>query len=360
MVDCEPDMDLFELLLNKSIDNAEPLTKEGMLAAIKKSDRYELKMTELIHTMSMAHTGAPPTAYETMIYLQRFRTQDGYSTMGLEADIKAGGPKMPVPGESAPNTPTYNVTFVEAFELVFKRPMYVQEYVRHSASPPTDLNKLLQAHNASFKQIAQLYWDFRAERITEHQYMRAHFFNVEDSSYYDTLFGKALNSSTYEELMKARIHALYDQQYAEVLDDADLAYVFGNVKTRAITLSDEKLHDVLVDFKDETDGIIKRIMSIYSSTYTRVPDKSELVHAAATYRRAVHSLSPLEMVDAELERELMNRLEFHDVLKSRIRARKENITVTEVYRALSRLLDKLATTDMKALDEAIDGALAIA
>jgi hypothetical protein len=115
--------------------------------------------------------------------------------------------------------------------------------------------------------------------------------------------------------MTAKIKQLHDKMYGEDMVEDDCAYLFDRVRERKIEISNEDLNIFIAEFKKETDEIVQRVFDIYMEVYEREPEEDELNNHVTFMRMTKDKM----IADSTIKSELRNALEYHDVLKKRIK-----------------------------------------
>jgi len=236
------------------------------------------------------------------------------------------------------------------FFVAFSRPMYVQEYRRllsSEKSPLPDVDFFLREH-AMHTQLINVVKGVH-ERYTGHNPSEydivdewLHLFGRTAEETNTEVTSNVVQSDLYRTAMRAKIadthRALFDGN--ATLTEYDLDCLFDVARGKELALAGDELRDCVSGFQKETDQIHNRICDIYVSVYDRDPDVSELEQNTRDYReRLKREHSPvvsgdeekkeegvgipmetlLPELDAELERRLVSDLEFHDVIKRRIK-----------------------------------------
>jgi hypothetical protein len=104
----------------------------------------------------------------------------------------------------------------------------------------------------------------------------------------------------------------------------------------------EDLNRLIADFKKETDEIIQKVFDIYMEVYEREPEDEEL-NGHVTFMRMSQDRN---IAEATVKTGLRNALEYHDVLKKRIKkahvtvhgAQTNPISQSQVFRILEKIL----------------------
>ena len=108
--------------------------------------------------------------------------------------------------------------------------------------------------------------------------------------------------------------------------------MFSKALAMRMALDDERLHDFIVSFKEECDNQSNRIFSVYLAVYQRDPECDEVARLLPQYRAVGEG--EYDSVDKAISRQLMCDLEFHDVLKKRIKYQYLELKNSEISASL--------------------------
>lgn len=241
--------------------------------------------------------------------------------------------------------------FIEEFETVYKRPIFVQEYLQYLPNymllnDPINAGQyicdLYKKHTVAYSRMADLHERFLDEVLKEYDYVKTFLSKViYDATYIDQFALSLVNTKTYGEKMRATINDTYVTLYDERLEVTDLDFVFERARAARLELRDIQLPEYLAAFKAEADDVAQRMIDIYMVTYDRMPDRAEMSAHCVRYRSASKAHTPFDKVDAEVQAELMMSLEFHDVVKSKLRASAPDMPNSLLFKALGRVLEQL-------------------
>lgn len=383
-------------LAQVSKNTNEFITEADIHKCIKHSTEYEAKCTFLITSLFFARHNRDPSTTELGIFLQRFRDENlCYSISMLESDIENITQESMHASSLETDTSTdllrfcmrwmieptarefikeYNSTFLDRsdkteqnnhmltldldlikdFEETFKRPIFVQEYAKYVRQKDNlVMETLLHSHLKSFGDMKEIFEKYHSKGLSEHEYISNYLVKMDDPNFINEFSQNIVLSDMYISKMKDKILARYLITYDEQLEPVDVDYIFEKVQNARVGLHDVWLDDFLLCFKNETDEIIKRVFSLYMTIYERAPDRSELFDKALYYRTASRKNEMFDAVDDAIERELMQCLEFHDVIKKRIKLSKADISVSMLFKVLSHIIDILPTLRVSLLDDAI-------
>lgn len=210
--------------------------------------------------------------------------------------------------------------FVNEFEAAFKRPIFVHEYFKYAKDCKTihtEIQDILKKHTMSFERMKAIWRDYLNEDLREYEYVKRFIIDIDRTAFFTEIKDKIITWPEYEHAMKTSVKQKYFEMYGTQLEPYDSDYLFQSLRQNKLSVNDESIHDRLVEFKDETDEIITRIISVYSKVLDRQPDESEIDKYIQVYRD--HIQAGFDSTDSVVERELISSLEFHDILKKHIK-----------------------------------------
>lgn len=262
----------------------------------------------------------------------------------------------------------YKEVLREFFEI-YDRPMYVQEYMRFSndhvmAHASTGQDTSLQQWKAVFEEEKpSLVCLINVSKTTYVNYVDRRLSDYEVVDRYLHLLGDAtqdpekvfvkireemVQTREYRDAMCDRISNIFAELFAAELSQEDVSYVFEKVKDRAISLTDDETHACVKKFKEEMDIITNNICDTYMAVYDRIPDQGELSKHVLEYRSkmAESELDQPSKLNRGIECALVSSLEFHDVLKSKLKQKhidmkQDAMSAAVLYGSLEQALHKL-------------------
>lgn len=245
---------------------------------------------------------------------------------------------------------------LDAFEDVFGRPMFVQEFFKYLVESKDNYNwdEVLKTHMHNFNRLRTIFQNFTGKQISEYYFVKKYINVVENYNFFQNIIDDIVNSVEYKDGMMEVIRSKYSNMYDQDLDDVDVEYIFAIIKNKKIDIVNDELGEILTQLKEETDSIISTIFSIYKNVLHRPPDICEIEKFTEFYRKKDDAI----VKDQELERILINTLEFHDILKLRIRELYKSIKGVDIihsalYEILNRLLVGIKDINMINVDETI-------
>lgn len=261
--------------------------------------------------------------------------------------------------EPIPQKTTYDDIELERFQAAFQRPMYVQEYYKYVVNNENDMiedyGDLKEMHDANFnhmRQLVQLYTNVAMEEL---DFIKKYLDKIDNPRFFDDFVDTIISSIEYEINQKTSINARYKRMFDEDLESHDTNFIFNKVKLAKLSLVDDAIEQMLTAFKSDTDDIITHVFEKYISVLERQPDIFEITKWVEVYR---HSDIGFDQQDDVVESVLMKSLEFHDILKKRIRAlysekKGSAILPSILYNTLDVVLPNLDNIKMGGLNDMI-------
>ena len=287
--------------------------------------------------------------------------KDGsYTFERLESDISAIGsaletnsvPANPNPSDmpavSPRNANRNDEEIVDIYETVVQRNMSAREFLLFASDLSTVQDKVAQCKNYSkkidehFVSVRDIVKRYLEEDLGRDAFISKHLiaaFTVDN--YSQILQDEIVVSTEYRTKMTAKIKQLHDKMYGEDMVEDDCAYLFDRVRERKIEISNEDLNIFIAEFKKETDEIVQRVFDIYMEVYEREPEEDEL-NGHVTFMRMTKDKM---IAHSTIKSELRNALEYHDVLKKRIKkvymtnqSENQNPPQSLVFKILDKIL----------------------
>jgi len=328
--------------------------------------------TEVIGNTMIYELGGDADLGAVSFYLARFADVAGYDILALGEDIRARAHvpalivEVPVSAningifiESVFQTvqKTYDQDYVEGFEETFQRPMYVQEYFKYlekqeSVSWPV----VFTGHHNSFNRLREIFESFTGKTISEYYFVSKFLNQVDDMGFFDNIIDSIVNSGEYTNNMQKILAEKYKSMYDQTLSEADIAYVFDIVKKQKLDVVNDQLAVVLTNLKDETDEIISHVFKQFIKILQRPPDIYDIELYIKYYRD--NSADGYARIDGRLETILMHTLEFHDIIKKKIKVvysekNGKEILPSMMFDVLNRVLVKIDGLTMENLEGTI-------
>jgi hypothetical protein len=316
---------------------------------VKQTAEYSKKITETIES-SFAYANVECTSDEVAKYKIKFIENSKYTIDMLQTDINASisqdipttssiidndkkDDKINIPKivEKVLVNPEIDLLKLQMFENVFKRPMYVEEYFKYVFENPdvfSNLNKIFEKYQKQYTMTLSLYRDYSHQTITDRQFVSLYLEQYESENFQENLTDILLDTDEYKNSIKDVVLQWYKKLYDSVLNSDDLNYLYLNLRAQKCHLNDERLVQEIKKFKNQTDSFIEDIFATYMQVLQRQPDMYEIDQHVTFYRERMNQ----NMIDIHLKLEciLINTLEFHEILKLKIREKYKTINSQEI------------------------------
>lgn len=278
-----------------------------------------------------------------------FSTQDIQQPFGVREEEFVNCDNAPIKKAEVVHK-DFNNALLAVFETVFNRPMYVHEYFKYISKSVDELPEIFKQHTMKFNRLRQVMSMYTGRQLGEYEYIKLYLDAVDDENFFFDIIDEIVASADYKKCMCANLSSKYSKMFDEELEDYDVDYVFEKVRIEKLSLEDDQINDILVALKRETDEIIQHIFAVYLKVLMREPDIEEVQHLTRKYR----SMLPRDLaeINKDTERFLMSSLEFHDILKSIVKAkygevnRGMNISMSKLYEMLNICIEKIEGCDM--------------
>jgi hypothetical protein len=371
------------------------------------SDVFASKYAQVINSVYEVVKGFPPEEHTVTSFIEKFRNDDAYAVDNLRSDIQndalqcepssanqiaiqevdtsalteeqrreldalwndksrfleffihASLPDVEAKPESAnKNMPGYAQTepIIRAFESVFGRNMTAQELALYqpflcgtkTTQSEADLEAFLrqqkQKHVDTLTSVQELTANYLDEQLTEADFIKRHLHKAFEPGFVESFKSSILSSDEYKTKMCERVSKLYSSMYGETLDDDEVLYIFQKLQATQSDLMNEEMNGFLVDHKNDTDKITERIFNTYLETFEREPDAHEQHKYIQLYRS--RASVEFELVDSMVKDDLVASLEYHDVIKDKIRkhyfeVKQCHILQSVTYKLLEDVLKEL-------------------
>ena len=330
--------------------------------------QFETKYTHIINRVykKLFDEEEDPPSSIRAFYMQRVRDIEFYDIDHMSQDMIALiHQNCPPPHHETPPTisssPIIDTLWDDharqAFENVFKRPIFIQEYfkyiVQDNKKKEEDFHDLYALFTTRLTKLQTIMEEYLDETIDAYEFVKQFLYASDHANFFEDFVRKIVSSSQYQEFMFHHIHHLYLDIFNESLDDEDIAYIFEKVQPLKLAFKSEVLRDTLLEIKNETDDIIGFIFKTYVDVLERSPDAFEIKESIAYYRNALKDHEPYEKINAHLEKKLMNALEFHDILKKKIKEVYPMIMPRLLFMRLAEILQHIQHETLSSLHEKI-------
>lgn len=316
-------------------------------------------------------TNVPPSYCEAISAQFLNDINGSYTFERMESEISAKNVASPVPSDipdlPSPSYPSTCVSsnrndegIVKIYETVVQRNMSAREFLLFATELSTVQDKVAKCNqyskeiNEHFVSVQDIVKRYLEEDLSRDAFISKHLISAFTiDKYSQILQDDIVMSPEYQGKMTAKIMQLYDKMYGEDMVEDDCTYLFDRVRERKIEVSNEDLNIFISEFKKETDEIVQRVFDIYMEVYEREPEKDEL-NSHVTFMRITKDKI---IADSSIKSELRNALEYHDVLKKRIRKvymANHNANQNPAQSIVFKILDKiLAFRDRDDIDAVI-------
>jgi hypothetical protein len=351
------------------------ISRQDMRRYIVTSPAFVTSCGDLVRKLYKAARQSDPEADTVNAYIQKFWNDPAYNVDALQRDITTPSappavtqsPSPPsdvpvtvfaasttAPVSSTPSTPSPHgppgvdkeaaKQCIDLYETIFERGMNAREYVQFidalvALPSPGAQQKRIEAIKAdmrdAFVKVQDTLHRYLAQDITDLDFMREHLSPwLADKDYTNTLVKDIIASDAYRQKMTAKIAALHETMYGEPIPHEDAAYLFNKIRARGLELVNEDLNREIQAFKDETDTYVQHIFDLYLDVYEREPDNDELT----THLKLVRDVGA-DAASASIKKDLRNALEYHDMIKKKIRKAYANVGITASPSAIYKVLE---------------------
>ena len=279
-----------------------------------------------------------PSSEHVKYYLNKFSNVEGYSIIYLVNDIQtrqheeltfdtAGADVSGVSVSASANanananasgaSVVYDRNYLNAFEEKFQRAMYVQEYFKYIGLSNVNWNNVHQEHNLNFNKLREIFEKYTGKTISEYYYVNKYLDQIDDVDFFDNIIDLIVSSNDYKQSMCRILAEKYKNMFDQNLEETDVLFIFDIVKKQKLDIKNESLTLILSNLKEETDDIISHIFKQFMYVLDRAPDMYDIDQYIQFYRH--HNNDSLEVNDKHLQNVLIKTLEYHDIIKKRIK-----------------------------------------
>jgi hypothetical protein len=253
----------------------------------------------------------------------------------------------------------YDKDFVDRFEEVFQRPIFIQEYFKYTKDVGANsvaLDQLFTVHHANYNRLREIFETFTSKTISEYFFVNKFLVLVDDPMFFENIVNEIVNLVDYKNNMQRILAEKYKNMYDIDLEEQDIIYIFDIVKKQKLDIVNEKIAIILSELKEETDNIVSNIFKEFTKVLDRPPDVYDIDQYTQYYR--VRLESGYANLNKKLEQILMHTLEFHDILKKKIKQlyvekHGGEIRPSLLFDCLNRVLTRSDAFDMDTIDTLI-------
>jgi len=203
----------------------------------------------------------------------------------------------------------------QRFLAEYGREPYVPEFLKIVEQGITDLAAMHAYHQKQLIVVKDLYRSYVATDIPEVEFVKLYIYAIDDAGYTSDIVDDLTASAAYETEMRAAIRKVFKQMFDIPLPAEDETYMFEQIKGKKIDLQSHQIAEIVTALKIETDNYLASLEAVYTGILKRSPDVLECIHYKAVYRDD-HDAKKTE---GSVRGDLYASLEYHDVLKAKIR-----------------------------------------
>ena len=378
----------------------QPIDEDMIFKHISEQSEYDTKHIAIINSEYNLIKGTPIDVDVIQFYLEQFKSNRKYTVKQLSEQIKNDAhilSKLSQINTSISNNQTRNPDnssdedvdigdtkrmdtslsqsrdyllpsrlniqshLIETFESVYGRPMYIQEYFKYIIEQKLDEEEfqyLYVEHTRKLNELKEIYQTYTGKEIDEYKvFVSKHLNDADDEYFIDKIIDNIVNSPEYEKSMKESLFAKYKGLIDEELEVVDIVYLFHIIKKLKLSIVDDNINRILSNFKEITDDITTHIFRVFLSVLERQPDIHEVEQHIVYYRDNIDDQTMMQL-DATLENKLMNSLEYHDILKTKIKmaykaTKTKDILPSTLFAILNQIIPKLNVLKNSDIDATI-------
>ena len=338
------------------------------LTFITSLPEFETTYTANIRDMLVYETAISdiPNEYVSF-YLDKFKQSPEYSfeqmALDIEKKLHIGSETQTINEDSSfikqndlnPVVCPYDNMFVLQFEEVFQRPIYIQEYFKYTKTL-LPFEQLYQSHHENFNRLRSIFETYTGKTISEYFFVSKYLDQIDNPLFFENFIDSIVNSVEYKSSMQNILATQYKSLYDIDLEEQDITYIFEIVKKQKLDIINERIAVILYELKEETDTIISNIFKQYTKVLERPPDVYEIEQYTQYYRSKLEQ--GYTIINESLETILMHTLEFHDIIKKKIKElffekNGSEIRPSTLFDCLNRVLTKSDIFNMNNIKEII-------
>lgn len=254
---------------------------------------------------------------------------------------------------------------ISSFYKIYKRQIFIEEYFHYVVNKKDNFKNAYEDYVKYFNIIKKIYLEYKNKEVTEYDYTISFIHhkeqNILETEFSNNVIDGIIAMDEYPKEMKSIIKIKYKFLYVEEIEDIDIEYYYHRIKTRKLSLNDENIEQVIVEYKKETDGFIHNIFEIYSKMLGRTPDINEINENLYLFR---YSKSDEDYILAGIENTMIESLEFNEILKKQIQINylttyNKEILPSYLYNILKNIRSKIDNDKLtyKEILELIDSSI---
>lgn len=343
---------LFKTHAKKIISKEKKITIDNIKTFISDLEYFETKYKTFINKEYIKINGLPKSQNDTDYYFDMFKTDYYFDTTIL---INAIQEKAHLKIDSIADDTTVDhevaqknaresgniiveekiviyIESLESFYLLYKRQMFVEEYFYYIINKNNNFNNIYEEYKTFFNITKKIYLDYKNENVTEYDFASKFIYkqesNKSEEEFTSYIVDGIINTDKYELEMTDKIKSKYKFLYDQVIDDvADVSYYYYQIKDRKLSLKDEAIESIIVEYKKETETFSNNIYKVYEKTLERYPDVNEVKEHICKFR---YSECDRDVLLSNIERSIIESLEFNEVLKKQIQCEYLNVKNEEI------------------------------
>lgn len=251
----------------------------------------------------------------------------------------------------------YMKIHIEAFEEASKRPMYVMEYFKYvieQKHDPTSFTEIYNNQLQQYNKLREILSSFTDKQLSEYEFVKDFIYKVDEPSFFESIIDDIVSSEEYQKCTTNVIVQKYRSLFDEELETNDINYIFGKLKAKKLDKYNDEVSSIIINVKNETDEIISKIFELFMYVLERQPDIYEIDSFVQLFREYASSDSSMD-INLKVEKMLIERLEFHEILKKRIKTlyktmKGKDILPSVLYDLLQKSIYQLDNITMSTID----------
>ena len=367
---------LFEEFWCGREEPARPVTVHDIVSFVARQAFFEKYFVAMVKEVYSFEKSREPTDDDIARLLNKARASEVPYTAGqLMKDIdvpgsdEAASSKEPVATRTSmnvqePPSSAIDQENLDNFEDVFSRPMYVQEYFKYIVRRDTrDMtwSELHTYHSLNYNRLRTMFQNYTGKSISEYYFVKKYLIAADEPTFFDAIVESIVTSAEYRSGMQKVICERYQSMFDQSLETSDVEYIFKIIKSKKLDIVSDELNEMLSQLKEETDDIISNIFKVFKGALKRPPDMGEVEQFVPYFRERKDTMTSAHAC-GELERLLINTLEFHEIIKQRVRdiyfdKKNKEIIPSMLYTNLNKTLAHIETLTTSNLDEIITNIL---